>query len=217
MSARDEESGEIMADILVRDECLGIFVAGHETAARTMAFMWYSLHENPAVAARLHQELDEVIPENQLPTLEHFKQLPYMTQVIKEVLRLYPPAPAFPRDPVVEETLNGVRLESGAFVLVMPYFTHRHPDFWNKPEEFDPDRFLPERERELHPYAYCPFGGGNRICIGNNFAMLEMSVLTAVLARRFDARLVAGHKPEIEMRGTLMVRNGLPMHLTSRV
>lgn len=217
MSARDEESGETMADVFVRDECIGIFIAGHETSARTMAFMWYSLHENPEVAAHLRRELDAVIPENQQPTLEDLKQLPYLTRVIKEVLRLYPPAPAFPRDPVTEETLNGVRLEAGAFVMVAPYFTHRHPDFWTNPEHFDPDRFLPEREREFHPYAYCPFGGGNRICIGNSFAMLEMSVLTAVLARRFDAHLIAGHKPEIEMGGTLMIRNGLPMRIVQRV
>lgn len=206
-----------MADILVRDECLGIFVAGHETSARTMAFMLYSLHENPDVAAYLRQELNDVIPAEQPPTLEDLKRLPYLTRVIKEVLRLYPPAPAFPRDPVTAETLDGVRLEAGAYVLVAPYFTHRHPDFWSEPERFDPDRFLPERERELHPYAYCPFGGGNRICIGNSFAMLEMSVLTAVLARRFDPQLVAGHKLQIEMAGTLMIKNGLPMQIIQRI
>ena len=101
-------------------------------------------------------------------------------------------------------------------MLLFPYATHRHPVFWEEPERFDPDRFLPDREDGRHPFAYFPFGGGQRICIGNSFAMLEAHILTALLARRFSARLVAGHKPQIEMGGTLMVRNGLPMLLTPR-
>jgi cytochrome P450 len=100
--------------------------------------------------------------------------------------------------------------------MLFPYATHRHPDFWNEPERFDPERFLPEREQERHPFAYFPFGGGQRICIGNNFAMLEAHVLAALLARRFDARLVTGHRPQIEMGGTLMVKNGLPMRIERR-
>lgn len=216
MLARDEETGEAMTDALVHDESLGIFVAGHETTARTMAFLWYALHENPNVAESLHAELDAVVPHDQPPTLQHLKRLPYAAQVIKEVLRLYPPSPAQPRDPTSEQELGGVRVSPGTYVMLFAFATHRHPDFWDEPERFDPDRFLPERENGRHPFAYFPFGGGQRICIGNSFAMLEAHILTALLARRFRARLAGDHKLRIEMGGTLMVRNGLPMVLSQR-
>ena len=216
MLARDEETGESMPDMLVHDESLGIFVAGHETTARTLSFLWYVLEENPAVAERLRAELDAVLPRDAAPTLEHLKRLPYTLQTIKEVLRLYPPSPAQPRDPVTEQELGGVQIPRGTFLMLFPYATHRHPEFWDEPERFDPDRFLPDREQARHPFAYFPFGGGQRICIGNSFAMLEAHVLTALLARRFAARLVEGHQPEVEMGGTLMVRNGLPMWLERR-
>ena len=113
MLARDEETGETMTDMLVHDESLGIFVAGHETTARTMSFLWYVLHENPDVAERLHAELDAVVPRDQAPTLEHLKRLPYTMQAIKEVLRLYPPSPAQPRDPTIDHDLGGVHVPAG--------------------------------------------------------------------------------------------------------
>jgi cytochrome P450 len=216
MSARDDESGGAMSDRLVRDEAIGIFVAGHETTARTLSFLWYALSENPDVAERLQSELDAVLPRDQAPNLEQLEQLPYMDRIIREVLRLYPPAPAFPRDPITDQALGSRNVSAGTFVLVLPYATHRHPDFWTEPERFDPDRFLPEREAERHPYAYYPFGAGNRTCLGNSFAVLEARILTALLARRFGARLVSGHRPQIEARGTLMVRNGLPMQIHPR-
>jgi cytochrome P450 len=216
MLARDEETGEAMTDMLLRDESLGIFIAGHETTARTMSFLLLALNENPGVEARLHAELDSVLPRDEAPTLEHLKRLPYTLQVIKEVLRLYPPAPAYARDTAVEHTMDGVRVPAGTVMLLFPYATHRHPAFWEEPERFDPDRWLPEREAARHPYAYHPFAAGHRICLGNNFAMLEAHILTALLVRRFRARLVAGHRPELDLAGLLIVRNGLPMVLTRR-
>jgi cytochrome P450 len=216
MSARDEDTGEAMSDLLVHDETLGIFVAGHETTARTMAFLFYALHANPDVAGKVHAELDAVLPREETPTLEHLRRLPYTMRTLKEVLRLYPPSPMQPRDPTVEQDLGGARVSPGTYVLLFPYATHRHPRFWDDPERFDPDRFLPEREEGRHPFAYYPFGGGQRICIGSHFALLEAHVLAALLVRRFTAKLVAGHRPQIDMGGTLMVRNGLPMSVTAR-
>lgn len=216
MSVRDDETGEAMSDELVRDESIGIFVAGHETTARTLSFLWWALDENPDVSERLRSELDAVLPRDQSPKPEHLERLPYMDRTIREVLRLYPPAPAFPRDPITEQDLCGVRVPEGTVLLVFPYATHRHPGFWDDPERFDPDRFLPEREADRHPYAYYPFGAGNRICLGNSFALLEARIVTALLARRFHARRVSGHRPRIEARGTLMVRNGLPMRISRR-
>jgi cytochrome P450 len=216
MSARDEETGEAMSDVLVHDESLGIFVAGHETTARTMTFLWYALHENPQIAERLRAELDEVVPRDEPPTLEHLKRLPYTVRTIKEVLRLYPPSPSQPRDPIVAQELDGVEVSPGTYLMLFPYATHRHPDFWDEPERFDPDRFLPDRESARHPFAYFPFGGGQRICLGSSFAMLETLLLTALLARRFRAQVVEGHRPFFDMAGTLTIRNGLPVRLTRR-
>src|SRR5262245_22965755 len=125
MLARDEETGETMSDLLVRDESLGIFVAGHETTARTMSFLWYVLHENPAVAERLHAELDAVVPRDEPPTLEHLKRLPYTLRTIKEVLRLYPPSPLQPRDPIGDQVVADVPVPPGTYMMLFPYATHR--------------------------------------------------------------------------------------------
>jgi cytochrome P450 len=187
-----------------------------DLAVLSRSFLWYCLHDNPAIAARLHAELDAVLPRDQAVALEHLKRLPYATRVIQEVLRLYPPSPLMPRDVVGEQTLGGVCLPPGTTVLLFPYATHRHPDFWENPARFDPDRFLPEREAARHPFAYYPFGGGQRVCLGNSFAMLEAQIFTASIARRYQLRLVPGHRPEIEAAGTLGIRNGLPMRVARR-
>jgi len=178
--------------------------------------LWLSLHENPDVEARLHAELDAVLPRDEAPTLEHLKRLPYTLQVIKEVLRLYPPAPAYARDTAVEHTMDGVRVPAGTLMLLFPYATHRHPDFWEEPERFDPDRFLPEREAARHPYAYHPFAAGQRVCIGNNFSLLESHILLSLLAREYAPRLAPGFTPRFIMGGTLSTANGFPMILERR-
>ncbi|MET0285218.1 MAG: cytochrome P450 [Polyangiales bacterium] len=216
MLARDEETGEAMSDLLVHDEALGIFIAGHETTARTLAFLWHVLHENPHVAEQLRKELDAVLPRDQAPTLQHLKQLPYTARTLKEVLRLYPPSPSQPRDPVGRQELGGLTIEPGSFMMVFPYATHRHPRFWDDPERVDPDRFLPERENARHPFAYYPFGGGQRICLGNSFANLEAHILIALLGRRFEARLVDGHQVRVEWSGTLNCPSGMPMQISRR-
>jgi cytochrome P450 len=216
MLARDEETGETMTDMLVHDEAIGIFIAGHETTANTMAFLWYALDSNPDVAARLHAELDAVVPPNEPPTLEHLKRLPYTLRTIKEVLRLYPPSPAQPRDPTSDQIVGDMRVSPGTYTLLFSYATHRHPEFWDEPEQFDPDRFTPEREAVRHPFAYFPFGGGQRVCLGNSFAILEAHILTALLARRFNAQLSGREPPRIAMGGTLKMSNGLPMWIASR-
>jgi cytochrome P450 len=205
-----------MSDSLVHDEAIGIFIAGHETTANTMSFLWYALHENPEVAGRLHAELDAVVPGDEPPTLEHLKRLPYTLRTIKEVLRLYPPSPAQPRDPTRDQTLGATPVPVGTYAMLFSYATHRHPAFWEQPERFDPDRFLPEREATRHPFAYFPFGGGPRVCIGNNFALLEVHVLTALLARRFVAHFASDRRPRVDVGGTLKFRDGLPMSMTRR-
>lgn len=215
MQARDEESGERMSESLLRDESITTFFAGHETTARTMSAAWYALASNPAVARRLHEELDAVLGDR-YPVVEDLHHLPYTLQVIKEVLRLYPPAPVYVRDAKNDDTLDGHAIPAGSAVMLSPYYTHRHPDFWEDPLQFDPDRWTPEREAARHPYAYHPFAAGQRICIGNSFSLLESHILLALLAKRFAPRLPAGYTPQWVMQGVLSTANGLPMMIETR-
>jgi cytochrome P450 len=215
MMTRDEETGSTMADQLVVDNGVTMFVAGHETTARTLGFLWYALSQNPEVEARMHAELDAVLGEAP-PSVNDLKKLPYTLQVIKEVMRLYPPAPMYPRDTVADDELAGVRIPAGTRMVLFPYGTHRHPDFWEEPERFDPDRWLPEREAARDPQAYHPFAAGHRICLGNSFSLLETHVVAAMLARRFKVRLKPGHQARIDIEGTLVVRHGLPMFVEPR-
>jgi cytochrome P450 len=215
MQACDEETGESMAESLLRDESITLFFAGHETTARTMSAAWYALASNPAAASRLHAELDGVLGDR-YPSVGDLHRLPYTLQVIKEVLRLYPPAPFYVRDAVNTDTLAGYAVPAGSAVMMSPYFTHRHPEFWENPLQFDPDRWTPEREAARHPYAYHPFAAGQRICIGNNFSLLESHILLALLARRFAPRLAAGYTPQWVMQGVLGLENGLPMRIETR-
>ena len=215
MRARDEDTGQAMAENLLRDESITTFFAGHETTARTMTFAWYALATNPTVTARLHEELDRVLA-GRSPTADDLRQLPYTLQVIKEVLRLYPAAPFYVRDAIAADQLGGFDVPVGAAVMLSPYYTHRHPQFWDAPEVFDPDRWTREREAARHSHAYHPFAAGPRICIGNNFSLLESHLLLAMLAQRFTARLRPGYEPRWVMRGTLGLANGLPMMIRAR-
>lgn len=215
MQARDEETGQAMSEGLLRDESITTFFAGHETTARTMTFAWYALAANPTVTQRLHEELDRVLA-GRAPTTELLRQLPYTLQVIKEVLRLYPAAPFYVRDAIAGDQIGGFEVPAGAAVMLSPYYTHRHPQFWADPEVFDPDRWTREREAGRHSHAYHPFAAGPRICIGNHFSLLESHVLLAMLAMRFTPRLRAGYVPQWVMRGTLGLANGLPMRIAAR-
>jgi cytochrome P450 len=215
MSARDEETGERMPDQQVLDESITIFFAGHETTARTMTFTWYALSQMPEVEEQFHAEADSVLG-GRIPTVEDLKKMGYTLQVIKETLRLYPAAPVYVRDAVANDEIDGQPIPAGAAMTLMPYLTHRHPDFWPEPERFDPQRWQPEREKAQHPYAYHPFASGQRICIGNNFSLFESHILLAILGQRFAPRMLAGHQPKLEMAGTLISTNGVPMVLRSR-
>lgn len=214
MQARDEETGEPMSESLLRDESITTFFAGHETTARTLTYTWYALASNPHVAEKLHQELDTVLGDR-TPTLEDLHHLPYTLQVIKEVLRLYPPAPFYIRDSIGEDELGGFKTQ-GLPVLMSPYYTHRHPEFWENPLEFNPDRWTPEQEADRHPYAYHPFAAGQRVCIGNNFSLLESHILLSLLAREYAPRMVPGFTPDFIMGGTLGTSNGFPMIIERR-
>ncbi|WP_282006483.1 cytochrome P450 [Propioniciclava sinopodophylli] len=213
METRDDE-GRPMAESLLADESITMFFAGHETTARTLAATWAALSAHPRVAQRLHAELDGVLGDR-TPTVDDLRALPYTLQVVKEVLRLWPAAPFYVRDAVEDTEVAGHPVPAGTPVMLTPYWTHRHPDFWEDPEVFDPDRFTPEAEKARHPQAYHPFATGERVCIGNHFSLLESHLLLAVLARRFAPRLV-GVQPRWVMNGVLSPAGGLRMRIVAR-
>ena len=215
MKVRDEETGQAMSENLLRDESITTFFAGHETTARTMTFAWYALASNPHVTAQLHAELDGVL-EGRVPTVDELRRLPYTLQVVKEVLRLYPAAPFYVRDAIGPDQIGGFDVPAGASIMLSPYYTHRHPQFWENPQAFDPDRWTHERDAARHDYAYHPFALGPRVCIGNNFSLLESHLLLAILAQRFTPRLRPNYQPRWEMQGVLGLANGLPMVIAAR-
>ncbi|MEV0463199.1 cytochrome P450 [Nocardia tengchongensis] len=202
-----------LSDKLLRDQCVTMLIAGHESTARTLAFVWYVLATNPEVAATLHDEVD-ALPQD--ISLEDLKDAPYTLGVIKETLRLYPPAPIYLRDVVADDQFGPYTVKAGSTVLVAPYFTHRHREFWSEPEKFDPQRWMNDAEYGMHPYAYHPFAGGNRVCIGKNFTFMETHLLVILLARRFAPVTVPNYRPQWRMRGVLGPDNGLPMMMRGR-
>ncbi|MCL4263311.1 MAG: cytochrome P450 [Anaerolineae bacterium] len=221
MAARDEESGEGMDDRQLRDEVMTILLAGHETTAVALSWVFYLLSQHPAVRVRLEQELADVLGNGdggggRVPTVADIPQLPYTTRVIEETMRLYPPAFALGRFGHEADVVGGYDVPANAVITLSPYLTHRHPDFWEEPLKFDPERFAPERVAERPRYAYLPFGGGPRQCIGSSFAMTEAVLLLATIARRFRAELKPGHQVEMEPLITLRPKGGLPMILRGR-
>jgi cytochrome P450 len=215
ITAEDEETGERMSRELLRDEALTNFFAGYETSARAMSHAWYALAQNPEVKARLHEELDRELG-GELPTLDTLKRLPYTLRIIKETLRLYPPAPMYAKDVIDDDEIDGYRIEKGSTVILVPYFTHRHPDFWDDPLRFEPNRHAPEVERARHSQAYHPFASGQRICLGNHFSLLETHIMLAILAQRFDPQLPPDYEAEFAIESLLQISNGLPMVLQKR-
>jgi cytochrome P450 len=190
LAARDE-GGTHMSDQQLRDEVMTLFLAGHETTSLALAHTIYLLAKHPEVERKLVSELDEVLA-GRLPTVEDAKSLRYTKQVLDESMRLYPPAWATGREVSREVEIAGYRIPKGSQLLMSQWLVHRDARFFPDPEAFDPDRWLPERAKLIPRYAYFPFGGGPRVCIGNHFAMLEATLLLAVLMQRHHFELLPG-------------------------
>ena len=210
MNAKDADTGEPMGDAQLRDEVRTIFLAGHETTSNALTWTWYLLARNPDAATKLRAELDRVLG-GRLPTTDDIPQLPYTKMVVEESMRLLPPVWALSREAIADDEVGGCRIPSGGTVVLSQFITHRHPDFWEEPESFDPERFTPERVKQRHRFTYFPFGGGPRICIGTNFAMLEAQLLLATIAQRYELDLVPGHPVELEPLVTLRPKYGVMM------
>ena len=214
MAARDRKSGAAMPDKQLLDEVMTLIVAGHETTASALNWMWYLLSQHPIVEQRLHQELDNlaVLPA----TIEDTSQLPYTRQVIEETLRLYPPGWLLTRRSIDEDNICGCPVAPNTDVFVSPYIVHRHPEFWDQPEQFDPDRFTPSQTAQRNRFAYLPFALGPRACIGEQFAMVEMLLHTALLARHIRLRHVPKQPVELECQVNLRTKHNLHMQPEKR-
>jgi len=215
MLAKDEDTGEQMNDEQLRDEVLTMLLAGHETTANMLSWAWVMLHQNPDAERKLHTELDEVLG-GRLPTAEDVPKLVYTRRVLDETLRLYPPIYSLSRKVVADDVVRGYQVRGGSSLYLSPYATHRLPELWPDPERFDPDRFTPEQVAARPRYAYFPFLGGPRQCIGNNFALMEGTLILATLAQRHRPRLVEGYTPTPEPLLTLRPKGELPVTLSAR-
>jgi cytochrome P450 len=215
LSARDAETGEGMSDRQLRDEILTIFLAGHETTANALTWTFYLLARHPEAAAPLFAEVERVLG-GRAPTFADLAELKWTRMVIEEAMRLYPPAHAIARTAIGEDKIGGVRVPPGASITISIYTTHRNPKLWPRPDEFDPERFAPAAVAARHRFAYLPFGGGPRICIGNGFAMAEAQVILAMIAQRYRLRLAQGHAVEPIGLITLRPKHGLWVTLEPR-
>jgi cytochrome P450 len=210
MDVRDEETGEGMSDVEIRDEIMTFIFAGHETVSTGLTWVLVLLSQHPAVRRRLHEEADAVLG-GRTPTVEDVPKLRYTSMVIDEALRLYPPIWLIARTPVEDDEIAGFRVPAGTFVFCPPYVVHRNPDFWENPQGFDPERMAPERQQGRHRYAYFPFGGGPRKCIGDYFGLLEMQLVVPMIAQTYDLELLPGHPIVPQPAVSLRVKDGLPM------
>ncbi|MDX1615313.1 MAG: cytochrome P450 [Candidatus Promineifilaceae bacterium] len=210
MEAEDQDSGSRMTDRQLRDEVMTLLLAGHETTANALGWTFYLLAKHPAATIRLKAELKQVL-NGRLPTVRDLPALPYTAMVLKESMRLYPPAYMIARWSMNEDLVGGYRVKGGSGVNLSPYLTHRLPEFWPDPERFVPDRFTEEAEAQRPRFAYIPFGGGPRQCIGNDFAMTEATLILAMVAQSFELELIDDRSVEIEPLITLRPKNGLPM------
>lgn len=215
LDARDDESNETMDDRQVRDELVNLYTAGTDTTANALTFFWYLLATHPEIESRVRAEVREVIG-TRLPVHADLAKLTYTRMAFQEAMRLYPPVWMFPRFCSQDDVVGGYPIPGGSALLILPWLTHRDPRFWERPEEFDPERFLPQRSAERPKYAYFPFGGGGRQCIGMAFAMMEASFIIARMLQTFRFRLPPGYRMVPASMATLKPRGGLPM-LVERV
>ena len=213
LGARDADTGAALTDREIRDEVMTILLAGHETTAAALAWSWALLAEHLDVADALAAEVTAALGAR-LPAVEDLPRLGLARRVFDETLRLYPPAWGQPRQAIAEDVVDGVRIPAGALVVLSQWVTHRRPEVWPDPERFDPDRWLPERSAGRPRWAYFPFGGGQRLCIGQQFALMEAQLTLATLVPRFRVEPAAFPKPDATF--ALRPRGGLPGRIVAR-
>ncbi|GAC1392590.1 MAG: cytochrome P450 [Ktedonobacteraceae bacterium] len=203
-----DEDGSRMTDKQLRDEVVNLYIAGHETVALTLAYTWLLLAEHPDVETKLHAELDSVLA-GRTPTIEDLQSLPYTEQVITEAMRLYPPVWGVFRDCKSADEIGGYPIAPGTVVLLSPWVVHHDPHYYIEPEAFRPERWDKASKQPIPRYAYFPFGGGQRLCIGNVFAMVEARLVFATLAQKWHFTLASDEPLELVPTITIRPKNGI--------
>jgi cytochrome P450 len=215
LHAQDEESGRRMSDQQLRDEVMTLFMAGHETTANTLAWAWFLLAGHPDVEARLHAELDLVLG-GRPPVVADLPRLSFTESVVNETLRVYPTVWMIGREAIEPVELGGYRIPAGTTVFMSQWVVHRDSRWFDEPEVFRPERWEGGLIQRIHRYAYFPFGGGPRICIGNNFALMEATLILATLAQKF--RLILAPDAVVTPLPTMTLRpaHGVKVLLSKR-
>jgi cytochrome P450 len=191
LTARDQKSGAMLDDQHIRNEVMGLLLAGYETTANALTWTFYLLSQHPWATQRMREEVHLTL-KGRLPASSDLANLPYLRQVLNESLRLFPPAWIIGRRALTDDTISGYFVPSGTVIAICIYTLHRHASFWEEPERFDPMRFSPEGIAAREQYAYIPFSTGPRQCIGNGLALLEASLILACVSQRFELRLLPG-------------------------
>jgi cytochrome P450 len=215
LKARDED-GSQMTDQQLRDEVMTLFLAGHETTALTLSWTWYLLGITPEAERKFHAELDEVIGDR-LPTFDDLPRLKYTEQIARESMRLYPPAYGLGREAINDCEIAGYQVPAGTQVFMFQWSTQRDPRFFDDPSAFKPDRWTEAFEAQLPKYAYFPFGGGPRACVGASFAMMEIVLVLATIGQRFRLALVPGHSVETYPAMSLRPKDGVEVIIKNRL
>jgi cytochrome P450 len=213
--SRDEDGSGGMTDKQARDEAFTLFVAGHETTANTLTWTWWLLSQNPQAREKLHSELEEMLA-GRLPTAQDLARLPYLDQIIKESLRIRPPVWITSREPIEDVEIGGVLVKKGDFVGISPWAMHHDARYFDAPDKFKPERWTPAFEKQLPKFAYFPFGGGPRICIGNQFALLEAKLVLATMAQCWALEYAGAGDPGLQPLVTLRPAHGMTMRITPR-
>ncbi|MBF6647290.1 cytochrome P450 [Methylobacter sp. BlB1] len=212
LKVRDDDTGNPMSDQQIRDEVITIFTAGHETTANVLTWTLYLLARHPDVLAKLKAELHDQLQGN-TPDAESLQQLAYTRAVLSEAMRIRPPAGILIRKISQDTEIDGYALKADSLAIFSIYNVHHHPDYWQQPEQFDPERFLTAEKRK---FAYMPFGTGERVCIGNHFALLESQLLLSMIVQHYDVELLNADEVEIEMAVTVRPKGGIPVRLKRR-
>jgi cytochrome P450 len=215
LMAVDEGDDSQMTDKQLRDEAMTLFIAGHETTAMALSWTWYLLAQNPEWMTKLQAEVDIAL-QGRSPTLRDLANLPLGEMVLKEAMRLYPPAISVGREPIADMEVGGYAVKQGDMVQVSIYGLHYQEKYFPKPDVFDPTRFTAENEKQIPRYAYLPFGAGPRVCIGNQFAMMEARLILATMLQHFDLNLMQGQTVIPEVLLTLRPKNGIQMKVKAR-
>jgi len=216
LDARDEETGEAMDNTQLRDEIMTIFVAGNETSSNALSWIIYLLSQNPEAEAKMIAEIDGLLDAGTPLTFNNISQFHYVKMVIEEGMRIYPPAWSVGRRNYEEDEIGGYRIMKDTNVLIPIMYFHHSAKYWDEPAKFKPERFAPETRNQIDRFVYFPFGGGPRLCIGNNFAMMEMQIILIIFYRNFKFRCKPGFTPEPDPLITLRPKNGMEMKIEKR-